>query len=117
MGPATEHRSSTALTNTLSERVFTRSGSNLDPREDVWEWTDGPFQARIDFNRYPPKFRVLVPFLKQVFLPFLKRHSSGYLLTLNQEFYRLAKITGDDFDGMISTQLIYLQIVSGYWVV
>lgn len=57
MSLATERRSTGSLAVTLPERVFTRTGTSIDPREDVWVWTDGPFQARIDFRRYNNGFR------------------------------------------------------------
>lgn len=103
---ATEPRSSTVLVVTLPERVFTRTGSSIDPSDDVWEWTDGPFHPRIDFGRYNSNFRTLIPFLKQALLPFLKRHSSGYLLNLSSEFHRFATMTGESFEGMITPQHI-----------
>ncbi|CAJ0694050.1 hypothetical protein R77591_04189 [Ralstonia mannitolilytica] len=59
------NRLSTALVSTLPERVFTRSGSSFDPRKDVWEWADGPFNARIDFRRYRHGFEAFVPSLKR----------------------------------------------------
>lgn len=104
MSLATELRSPTALAVMLPERIFTRSGSSIDPRDDVWEWTDGPYHPRIDFRRYSGAFKVLVPFLKLALLPFLKRHSSGYLLRLNSEFQRFALVTGERLDGVITPQ-------------
>lgn len=106
MFPATEPCSSTALAITLPEQVFTRTGSSIDPREGVWEWTDGPFYPRIDFDRYSNSFRILVPFLKQALFPFLKRHSSGYVLNLNGEFHRFAVMTGENFERVITPQHI-----------
>ncbi|NMM81010.1 integrase [Acidovorax sp. SRB_14] len=106
MALATEPCSSTALAVTLPECVFTRTGSSIDPRNDVWEWTDGPFHARIDFGRYDSGFRTLVPFLKQTLVPFLKRHSSGYLLCLNNGFCSFAIMTGRGLEGVITPQHI-----------
>jgi hypothetical protein len=78
MSQTAELRSSTALAITLPERVFTRSGSSFDPREDVWEWADGPFNARIDFRRYTGDFKAFVLWLKHALLPFVKGHSSAH---------------------------------------
>lgn len=106
MSLTTELRSSTALTVTLPERVFTRSDSSLDPRDTVWKWTDGPFEARIDFGRYSDRSKIFVPFLKQTLIPFVKRYSSGYVLNLEREFYTFTSTTGEDFEGAITPQHI-----------
>ncbi len=106
MSLATEFHTSNALTVTLPERVFTRSGSSIDPRDDFWEWTDGPFEPRIDFCRYSDRFKTFVPFLKQALLPFLKRHSSGYVLNLEREFHSFSVTTGEGLEGAITPQHI-----------
>ena len=106
MSLATELRSSTALTVTLPKRVFTRSGSSIDPSDDLWKWTDGPYEPQIDFGRYNNRFKPVVPFLKLTLIPFLKRHSSGYLLRLNTEFYRFTDLVGVEYDGVITPQCI-----------
>lgn len=72
MPQTTELRASTALVIPLPARVFTRSGSSFDPREDVWEWADGPFNARVDFRRYSDGFAAFVLPLKHALLPFVK---------------------------------------------
>jgi integrase len=104
MSLATETRSSTALTVTLPDRVFTRSGSSINPRDDLWEWTDGPFEPRIDFGTYNDGFEFLVPLLKQTLIPYLKRHSSGYVVGLNQEFHSFLIATGGSFESVITPQ-------------
>lgn len=106
MNLAAEHYSSALPVYTLPSRVFTRSGSVLDPAESIWEWADGPFQARIDFGRYTGQFEVMVPWLKQALLPFIKSCSSGYVISINSEFHRLANIVASDFDGVITPQHI-----------
>ena len=96
--------SRTSIAIALPERVFTRSGSSVDPRHDVWQWTDGPYQPKIDFGRYRGGFRALVPFLKQALIPFLKGHSGAYVTVLNNEFYSFSVATGESFDGAITPQ-------------
>lgn len=86
MSQTTELRSSTALVIPLPARVFTRSGSSFDPREDVWEWADGPFNAYIDFRRYSNGFEAFVLPLKQALLPFVKGHSSAHITNLQGSF-------------------------------
>lgn len=61
----------TAIAVSLPARVFTHAGSSFDPREDIWEWTDGPFQVHINFEGYVGEFRGLVPFLKQALIPWV----------------------------------------------
>lgn len=106
MSLATELRSSTALAVTLPERVFTRSGTSFNPRDDVWEWTDGPFKARIDFGRYYARFESFVPSLKQALLPFVKGHSSSHLLNLESAFSKFTTIAYKCPDGVITAQQI-----------
>lgn len=91
---------------TLPERAFTRTGSSIDPREDVWEWTDGPFYSRIDFRRYAGRFDTFIPSLKQALLTFLRRHSSGYVRNLESEFHRFLGYIWEGFEGEITPQNI-----------
>lgn len=104
MSQASNTSLSAALTVMLPERVFTRSGSSIDPRSDVWEWTDGPFAPRIDFGRYNTAFKSFVPLLKQTLIPFLKRHSSGYILNLDSEFHSFSVAIDASFAGVITPQ-------------
>jgi hypothetical protein len=106
MSQTTEFRSSTALVITLPERVFTRSGSSFDPREDVWEWTDGPFNARIDFRRYTGAFEAFVLWLKHALLPFVKGHSSSHVTNLNQAFFHFTDSMQTCPEGAIGAQHI-----------
>ncbi|AJC15929.1 site-specific integrase [Pandoraea sputorum] len=106
MSQNTELRSSTALAITLPKRVFTRSGSSFDPREDLWEWADGPFNARIDFRRYRDGFEALVPSLKQALLPFVKGHSSGHVTNLQQAFSHFVDALKTCPQGAFSAQHI-----------
>lgn len=98
MRRTTDLSSSIALVGTLPERVFTRSGSSFDPREDVWEWADGPFNARIDFRRYRGDFAAFVLPLKHTLLPFLKGHSSAHVMNLQGAFAHFVEqvLTGAD---------------------
>lgn len=86
MSRTTKYCASTAPAITLPERVFTRCGNSFDPREDLWEWADGPFNARLDFRRYSGGLEGFVPSLKQALLPFVKRHSSGHVSNLQRAF-------------------------------
>lgn len=106
MSQTTELRSSTALAITLPERVFTRSGSSFDPREDVWEWADGPFDARIDFRRYTGDFEAFVLWLKHALLPFVKGHSSAHVTNLNQAFSHFTDAMQTCREGAIGAQHI-----------
>lgn len=99
-----ELRSSTSLAITLPSRVFTRSGSSFDPREDVWEWTDGPFNARIDFRRYHDGFEAFVSSLKHALLPFVKGHSSSHVENLQASFYHFAETIRTCPEGAIGAQ-------------
>jgi integrase len=108
MDPANELNFSVtaALVGTLPARVFTRSGSSFDPRDDVWEWVDGPFDARIDFSRYPSNFAVFVPWLKLALLPFVKGCSSGHSMGLNTEFSHFVNSLQRCPEGNIGVQHI-----------
>lgn len=102
MSLSTKFCSSVAIA--LPERVFTRGGTSFDPRKDIWEWADGPFNARIDFRRYNGGFERFVPVLKQALLPFVKGYSSGYALSLNDAFSQFARILGTCPEGAIGAQ-------------
>lgn len=52
MSPINDLNASAELGQMLPTRVLTRGGAQLDPRLDVWEWTDGVFKLRIDFSYY-----------------------------------------------------------------
>lgn len=85
MSKATELKSH-ALSHRLPEQVFTRSRSTLDPSQDVWEWTDGPFIARLDFRRLNGNAKFLKEPLKEALIPYLKGHSSKHVTNLFQAF-------------------------------
>ena len=106
MSQITELGSSTALAITLPKRVFTRSGTSFDPRENLWEWADGPFNARIDFRRYRDGFEAFVPALKQALLPFVKGHSSAHVVNLQNAFYYFLRTMQTVPEGAISAQHI-----------
>lgn len=99
-------RSDTTLGIALPERVFARGGASFDPRSDLWEWADGPFNARIDFRRYSDGFTVFVPMLKQALLPFVKGYSSAHVMGLNDSFVQFAKVIGTWPGGQIGAQHI-----------
>ena len=98
--------SSTTLVIALPERVFAHGGASFDPRSDLWEWADGPFNARIDFSRYSDGFEVFVPMLKQALLPFLKGYSSAHVVGLNDSFAQFTNVIGTCPDGAICAQHI-----------
>jgi integrase len=107
MSQTTELRpSSSALALTLPERVFTRSGSSFDPREDLWEWADGPFNARIDFRPYSDGFEAFVLQLKHALLPFVKGHSSSHVMNLESAFSHFVDVMQTCPTGAISAQHI-----------
>lgn len=104
MPQTSELRSIAAPATTLPVRVFTRSGSSFDPNNDVWEWTDGPFKARLDFRRIKNGFAAFVPPLKQALLPFVKGHSSSHLSNLMDAFCHFATVIGECPDRVITAQ-------------
>jgi len=106
MSQTTESGSSTALVIALPERVFTRSGSSFDPREGLWEWADGPYNARIDFRRYSNGFEAFVPSLKQALLPFVKGHSSAHVMNLLRAFSHFVDAMHTCPEGAINAQQI-----------
>lgn len=103
---AAKNRSSTAVVVALPERVLTHGGDSFDPREDLWEWTDGPFNARIDFRRYRYGFEAFIPFLKQTLLAFVKGHSCSHVLNLQGAFSHFVDVTQICPEGAIGTQHI-----------
>ena len=90
-----------ALDPALPIHIFTRSGSRMAPREDVWKWTDGPFNARIDFRRYTNGYENFVPALKRCLIPFVKGYSCGYVQTLEIAFRHFVERLGDCPKGAI----------------
>lgn len=76
-----------ALVQRLPERVFTRSRTSFDPRLDVWEWSDGPFIARLDFRRLDGDAEFLKAPLKEALIPYVKGHSSKHVTNLFHAFF------------------------------
>lgn len=81
-------------TTILPDLIFTRGGSSIDPNDEVWEWTDGPFKARLDFSRFNRDFRTFINPLKQCLAPFLRGHSSSHVSNLFQAFSHLTQTLG-----------------------
>jgi len=106
MSQTTEFGTSNALVIALPARVFTRSGSSFDPREGLWEWADGPYNARIDFRRYSNGFEAFVPSLKQALLPFAKGHSSAHVMNLQGAFSHFVDAMHTCPEGAINAQQI-----------
>lgn len=75
MSQTTELKSH-ALALTLPERVFTRTGTEIDPRRNFWEWADGTYIARIDFNRLQGSRQLFRESLKKVLLSYIRGHSA-----------------------------------------
>ncbi|CAZ86844.1 site-specific integrase [Thiomonas arsenitoxydans] len=75
-----------ALVQTVPERVITRSGSTFDPRLNVWEWSDGPFIARLDFGQLIAGAEAYKPSLKAALLPYVRGHSSSHVDNLFRAF-------------------------------
>ncbi len=103
---ATEVRSSTSLVVVLPERAFTRGGTSFDPRGDLWQWADGPFNARVDFRRYGDGFEAFVPPLKHALLSFVKGHSSSHVMNLQQAFSHFVGVIRTCPEGSINVQHI-----------
>ncbi|HEY0589108.1 MAG TPA: site-specific integrase, partial [Pseudoduganella sp.] len=95
MSLTSELSSSTALAVTLPSRVFTRSGASIDPRDDVWAWTDGPFNAHIDFRCYVNGFEAFVPNLKLCLIPFVRGYSCHYAGNLESAFRHFTRRIGN----------------------
>lgn len=70
----------------LPVTAFTRSGISFNPRDDLWEWRDGPFQLRLYFARVCGEFIHLREPLKRCLLVFAKGSSSAHLHNLFQAF-------------------------------
>ncbi|CAM8670475.1 DNA_BRE_C domain containing protein [Comamonadaceae bacterium] len=95
-----------ALVPSLPERVFTRAGGSFDPREDVWEWSDGPFIGRVDFRRLyviAPSFKAP---LKVVLVTYARGHSSRHVVNLFQAFIHFIETTGEKQDSTVDKQRV-----------
>lgn len=92
MSQNSEHRASTALVIPLPTRITSKYGASLDPREDIWTWTDGPFQRRIDFSRYAGGHEGHVVALKQALIPFFRAKSSAYVVNLETAFRHFVEL-------------------------
>lgn len=81
MAQTTEHKFF-APVQTLPERVFTRSKTSFDPRSDLWEWSDGPHIAHIDFELLKSEGASYKASLKSALLPYVAGHSSSHIENL-----------------------------------
>ncbi|MGF6977249.1 integrase [Paraburkholderia sp. JPY465] len=68
----------------LPETAFTKRGIAFRPREDVWDWFDGPFRLRLDFLRFNGATSFLCEPLKHALMVFAKSSSSSYVSNLFQ---------------------------------
>lgn len=75
-----------ALVTLLPERVVTRSGTSFNPRLDVWEWSDGPFIARLDFGLLNGGAEAYKSSLQAALLPYVSGHSSSHVDNLFRAF-------------------------------
>lgn len=94
--------SSTGLVPTLPAHIFTRSGASLDPRGDVWTWSDGPFDSTIDFRKYRNESRKFTPYLKLALIPFVKGYSCHYADNLQGVFLHFTKTIASPIFGNIA---------------
>lgn len=99
MSQTSELRASTALTIALPSRISSRYQASLDPRDDVWLWTDGPYIRRIDFTRYSRGYERHVFALKQALVPFFRSYSSAYVINLEDAFHHLTVLTDSCPEG------------------
>nr|CUV45049.1 Phage integrase [Ralstonia solanacearum] len=72
----------------------------------MWVWTDGPFYARIDFRRFRGGFAAFVLPLKHALIPFMKGHSSSYVVSLQSEFLHFLELVPTCVEGAIGAQHI-----------
>jgi integrase len=105
MSRATELKSH-ALVQSLPERVFTRSGTSFDPRLEVWEWSDGPFIARLDFGLLNGGAEAYKSSLKAALLPYVSGHSSSHVDNLFRAFTHLLDSSPDKASWPIDTQAV-----------
>lgn len=103
MSQTSELGAQTALVATLPSRIFTRSGATVDTRDDVWAWTDGPFDARLDFRWYVKGFEAFVPALKLALVPFVKGYSCRYADNLDSAFRHFTRLIGECPKASITT--------------
>lgn len=103
MSQATELKSH-ALAHRLPEQVFTRSRASLDPSLDVWEWADGPFIARLDFQRFNGNNTAFIAPLKAALLPYVRGHSSNHVAGLFKAFSHFVPLSGDRAPWPIGAQ-------------
>lgn len=94
----------------LPDRVFTRSGTSIDPKLDVWEWFDGPFWRRINFEGFSGGFETLVPYAKQALIPYVKGHSAAYVATLFYTYSNFADVVQTCPESCITEKHIVLYV-------
>lgn len=104
MSPTSKTEVSTALVAALPNRAFTRSRASFNPKEDVWQWVDGPFKAYMDFGRLRGELAIFVPSLKRCLLPFARSYSCGYVTVLFEEFVHFASTVERPFAGALGSQ-------------
>ncbi|WP_374592625.1 site-specific integrase [Aquabacterium sp.] len=71
-----------ALVPALPDRVVTRSKTSFDPRSDLWEWSDGPFIAHVDFTLLGVAGASYKSSLKAALLSYVTGHSSSHVENL-----------------------------------
>lgn len=97
---------SRALAPTLPTKVMTRSGILIDPRQDVWEWPDGPFVARLDFRLLQTRAPIYTPHVKAALLPYVSGYSTSYVDNLYRAFTHFLDSLAGDVPWPIDAQAV-----------
>jgi integrase len=80
-----------ALLELLPEGVTTKSGVVFNPRVNPWDYQDGPFQVRINFDRIPRPFYDLIPGLQNTLLFFVRHNAPCYVKILFEAFLQFVR--------------------------
>lgn len=80
----------------LPEVAFTRSRLAFHPREEVWQWRDGPFRVYLDFRRLKLPQTVPLDALKYTLHIFARNNSPAYLGNLFRAFVHFLALREGD---------------------
>lgn len=83
---AASREASSALALRLPDTAFTKSGIAFHPKDDIWDWTDGPFRLYLDFRKVDLPATVPRDSLKHTLLIFAKRNSASHVSNLFNAF-------------------------------
>ncbi|WP_406867880.1 site-specific integrase [Paraburkholderia fungorum] len=78
----TNNTVSVGLALRLPETAFTRRGIAFRPRDDVWDWLDGPYHLHLNFLRFDGHTAFLREPLKHALMVFAKGSSSSHVNNL-----------------------------------